>query len=758
MKLMYDLPKADKACYDSLVEPGEKMMYSVPFNVLDNRFVSGWTVVTDRRIICILDGKVITETDLSKCTVFSTEVLYGNCAFYAVVDGVTTLICRFLSARNLPRYSILVYACEDLANKRREKKSPGDPVVNGDAEKFCPKCGRPYISGTTLCPFCRNTKEVYVKLWGLTKGIRVMMFFPLFVAVISLVFQFVLPAIQKIAVNDYLTNESIRPVTSLADPNMSAFVLIFIAIISIDLVSRILGVIQSRVSAISGNRFALMMRTLLYEKVTTLSISSISRKSTGDLMGRITNDVNTVQSFMTATLPSIFTQVVSFVFALILILIVNPLMSLFVFIPLPFSAFLIVKFFRTMRNLDVKAWFLEHRLNIFLQDVLNGIRVVKAFGNEDKEIEEFHRRTDKHAAQVIKNSVLSETVFPILAFLTRFGSFFILFYGNILLFKGDMSYGDLHLFNSYANIIYAPLIAFTNIPRTISIFLTSLGKVLEILEEEPEISDIGLPIDIEIEGDISIRNVTFGYDSYNPVLEGINLEIKKGEMIGIVGHSGSGKTTLINLLMRLYDVTDGEIIIDDVNIKDISQNALRSQIGVVLQETHLFSGSIRDNIKYAKPSASDEEVIEAAKLANAHDFIISLPEGYNTMVGEKGYSLSGGERQRVSIARALIHNPKILILDEATAALDTETEKLIQDAINKLTKNRTTFAIAHRLSTLRNADKLVVLDKGHVVEFGTHQELLDLKGFYWRLVMAQRQDSGMLDKAKKVIAARAEAK
>lgn len=745
MKLMYDLPEVDAAALEA-VSAGEKLMYCVPFNMYEDRFVKGYTAVTPKHIYCILDGKVLNTVELSRCTVFQTEVLYGNCAFYGVIDGVTTLICRFQSGRNLPRYSVLVNACEALAEKARTGEDPGEPIVNTERERFCPKCGRPYFWGTTICPFCRDTKEVYKKLWALTKGLRLMLFFPLFVSVISLAIQFILPAIQKVAVNDYITNEAIRPVKSLTDPNLHAFVAIFVAIISIDLVQRALGVIQSRLSAISGNKFTLMMRTLLYEKIQTLSIASISRRSTGDLMGRINNDVNVVQAFMTGQLPSIFTQAFSFILALIFLLILDPVMSLFVFVPIPLVVYLVYKFWSTMQNRNRKNWVLGWHVNLFLQDILNGIRVVKTFGNEESEIEQFNYRTNRSAKQSQANAILFDTVFPLLAFAVRFGSYLILFYGNYKLFTGAMNYGDLHQFNSYANIIYGPLLYITSIPRSISNFLTSLGKVLEILEESPEVSDIGLPIDISIEGDISIRDVTFGYDTYNPVLEHISVDIKKGEMIGIVGHSGCGKTTLINLLMRLYDVNSGEILIDDVNIKDISQNALRSQIGVVLQETHLFSGSIRDNIKYAKPLASDEEVVAAAKLANAHDFIVNLPEGYNTMVGEKGYSLSGGERQRIAIARALIHNPKILILDEATAALDTETEKLIQDAINKLTKNRTTFAIAHRLSTLRNADRLIVLDKGHLVECGTHQELLELKGFYWRLVMAQRQDSGMTKK------------
>ena len=746
MKLLYDMPPDSAAVFEREKDADEKLMYCLPFDMLEDKFVSGFVAFTGKKMYKILGGELLAVYDIIGSSDFKTEVMYGSGGFYAEINGSATLICQFIVGRNLPRYAVMVKACEIL-NETGDKT----PIVNNTPERFCMDCGRPYLYGSQICPFCMNKLDVYVKLWAMTKGLRLAMFFPFIVAGIAILVQFVMPVLQRHITDTWLVPkaETEQLYTELLQKQhdtgfwgfnpLLGFAWLVAVLVVIDLFLRALGVTEARLLAVASGKFLMMLRTLLYEKIQTLSLSSIHRRSTGELMTRVSSDTVTMQNFIIREFPNIFRQLISLPVAVIVLFILNWVIALFVLVPIPFAIFIIRNFWGYIHSKNRRIWMTGARMHYILHDVLNGIRVVKSFGQEDKEIERFDGVSLELARQDEKISQIWSTIWPFVTTLINASIYFIIYYAGSLVISGSVTLGEYNQYFAYTNIVYGPLVALASIPNSISRFLTSSSKVFEILEETPEILDIDLPLDIKIEGNIVIKKATFGYQSYSPVLENISLEIKAGQTIGIVGHSGSGKSTLINLLMRLYDVNEGEILIDDVNIRDISQEALRSQIGIVLQETHLFTGTVRENIRYSKPYASDEEVIEAARVANAHDFIVNLPDGYNTLVGEKGYSMSGGERQRVAIARAVIHNPSILILDEATASLDTETEKLIQDALNRLSENRTTIAIAHRLSTLRNADKLLVLDKGKVAEYGTHGELLEAQGIYYKLVMAQRE-------------------
>lgn len=395
-----------------------------------------------------------------------------------------------------------------------------------------------------------------------------------------------------------------------------------------------------------------------------------------------------------------------------------------------------------MHRLWPRWWHLRGLLNSAIHDNLSGIRVVKAFASEDREIERFHPISSELSRAGIRTEQTWLTMFSVLTFTTGLGAIIVWSVGGMEVLRGTLTLGTLLTFIAFLSIFYGPLQFANRFSEWLGRALAAADRVFEILDSSPSVPEAADPVPIGgIDGHVEFKNVTFGYDLHNPVLKNLSLTVKPGEMIGLVGHSGAGKSTTINVLCRLYDVNEGQICIDGIDVRKIRQKELRSQIGLVMQDTFLFNGTIAENISYSKSGATREEIIEAAKAANAHDFISAKPDGYDTIVGERGNTLSGGERQRISIARAILHNPRILVLDEATSAVDTDSEKQIQDAIARLTKGRTTFAIAHRLSTLRYADRLVVIKEGEIQEVGTHDELLEKKGEFHRLVEMQQEMS-----------------
>ena len=478
-----------------------------------------------------------------------------------------------------------------------------------------------------------------------------------------------------------------------------------------------------------------------------MSVSSLSKKTSGDLIKRVTRDTNTVQNFLVDKGRYAIEQVILFIVVAAVMLSVSPFLTLLVFLPVPIIL-VVVTWMRSYISLRYeKQWRYDSRANSILHDIIKGIRVVKTFGNEEREIAKFSSVSKELADVSVKNEHFWSLTFPVIGFFMGIGEFLVLFFGGRMVIEGTLTAGELLQFTLFLTYIYKPLNWFSSLPRWVAEVTTSLIKIFEVLDEKPQVFDVENASKKPIDGGIKFEDMSFGYKIYEPVLKDINLDVKPGEMIGLVGHSGAGKSTMINLIMRLYDVDDGCIKISGEDIRNYDQQYLRENIGVVFQETFLFAGSAYDNIAYAKPGASPDEVFTAAKAANAHEFIMELKDGYNTLVGENGYNLSGGERQRIAIARAILKDPKILILDEATSALDPETESKIQEALGRLIQGRTTVAIAHRLSTLRHADRLVVLENGRVEEAGSHKELLEKRGIYYNLVMAQRQTSKLSNEA-----------
>ena len=683
----------------------------------------------------VTDGKVTFAMPLGEIAEIKTDSGVG-CIFISYklkADGTVHLLCR----SDMCSSNHIIHSLKRLNHFLEDGKEIKAPQGENAGLNRCPKCGRPFRPGSTMCLHCASKKKVVKRLWNVAKPYKgfiiasVILFFT--VSALNLL----LPYINKILVDDYIKREDPQNVA------LTSFVLVIFSMLGVQLLVRGVSMLRSHLLINASNRMIVDLRNLLFEKIQKLSISKISQRTAGDLMNRVSGDTSQVQNFLVHYLPGLLEQALLFIAVGAVILVYDYKLFLLIMLPTPFVVLSFNFFWKFMRRLYHRRWQCSAKSNAVLHDIFSGIRVVKAFGMEHRETERFDKAAVDERDMTEKADCLWSILMPILQFFMSFGEFIILYYVGSKILGNEMTLGEMQLFSSYAGMIYGPLRMVAGIPRHVMHFLTSSNKVFEILDEQIEIADREQSVDKPIKGDIDINGISFGYESGGEVLHKIDLHIKSGEFIGLVGKSGTGKSTLINLIMRMYDVEDGSICVDGIDIRDYAQESLRSQMGIVLQETFLFSGTIYQNIAYAKPSASRDEIIAVSKLAGCHEFIIKMPDGYNTKVGEKGYSLSGGERQRVAIARALLHNPRILILDEATASLDTETEKQIQDALANLSANRTTIAIAHRLSTLRNATRLIVLDNGRVAEEGTHDELIEKHGIYYGLVMAQREMSKM---------------
>jgi len=378
------------------------------------------------------------------------------------------------------------------------------------------------------------------------------------------------------------------------------------------------------------------------------------------------------------------------------------------------------------------------RVHMHLNESLSGIRVVKAFAKEDHEYQKFAKRSNELRDAAAHADMTWYTAFGLMSFCTSMGLVIHWTVGGYFLYTNRLTLGQFWMINAYLGLVYGPLQWFAQVNNWFSRAMAGAERIFEIMDMTPEPVEAGGRTE-RVAGAVEFEGVRFGYDKSNPVIKGVSFKVEPGEMIGLVGKSGAGKSTTINLISRFYEPDAGRILVDGVDYREYDLRGYREQIGIVLQEPFLFHGTVAENICYGNPDASLDEIMEAAKAANAHDFILGKPDGYDTLVGERGSRLSGGEKQRISIARAILHNPRILILDEATSSVDVETERAIQEAISHLIKGRTTFAIAHRLSTLRNADRLVVLDNGEISEIGTHEELMEKKGTFYKLVKTQSE-------------------
>ncbi|EOD7584698.1 SAV1866 family putative multidrug efflux ABC transporter [Staphylococcus aureus] len=567
------------------------------------------------------------------------------------------------------------------------------------------------------------------------KPYKYRIFATIIVGIIKFGIPMLIPLLIKYAIDGVINNHALTTDEKVHHLTIAIGIALFIFVI----VRPPIEFIRQYLAQWTSNKILYDIRKKLYNHLQALSARFYANNQVGQVISRVINDVEQTKDFILTGLMNIWLDCITIIIALSIMFFLDVKLTLAALFIFPFYILTVYVFFGRLRKLTRERSQALAEVQGFLHERVQGISVVKSFAIEDNEAKNFDKKNTNFLTRALKHTRWNAYSFAAINTVTDIGPIIVIGVGAYLAISGSITVGTLAAFVGYLELLFGPLRRLVASFTTLTQSFASMDRVFQLIDEDYDIKNgVGAqPIEIK-QGRIDIDHVSFQYnDNEAPILKDINLSIEKGETVAFVGMSGGGKSTLINLIPRFYDVTSGQILIDGHNIKGFLTGSLRNQIGLVQQDNILFSDTVKENILLGRPTATDEEVVEAAKMANAHDFIMNLPQGYDTEVGERGVKLSGGQKQRLSIARIFLNNPPILILDEATSALDLESESIIQEALDVLSKDRTTLIVAHRLSTITHADKIVVIENGHIVETGTHRELIAKQGAYEHLYSIQ---------------------